>query len=144
MPFLLPVYLPADIEWLATFYLTPLIAPTPVATRLPDVNNPNDTTNGFVRVEAMGGVKHSLTEYNQRILCHTYVPFEYEVQGAQIANTVVAYMSAAQGVSINGWYVTDSARVDMPQRQSDPKVNLLRYLALAAWTVVGQKVPGSF
>jgi hypothetical protein len=139
--FIYPVVLPADIEWAVRLFLTPLIAPTPVATRLPSDTSPNDTTYGFVRVEAGGGPKKNYLQYNQAILCHTYVPFEYEVQGEQIANTVIAYMSAATGVTIGGsCYVADVPHATAFQRRSDPRVNLLRLLSFFTWTIAGTPV----
>jgi hypothetical protein len=140
--FTYPVVAPADIEWAVLYYLTPLITPTPVATRLPDDTDPNDTVNGFVRVEAGGGVKKNIIEYNQTILLHTYCPFEYEVQGAQIANNVIAYMSAATGFTIGGTsYVTEVPHATVCQRRTDPDVNLLRYLSFVTWTVAGTALP---
>jgi hypothetical protein len=138
--FIWPVVTPADIEWLALFFLTPLMAPTPVATRLPRIQSDTDTQNGFLRVEAGGGTKIGLTEYNQSILLHTYVPFEFEVLGAEIANKAVAYMSAAGGVSIAGRYVTAVSHVSTVQRRTDPNVNLLRYLSFVTWRVRGAPV----
>jgi len=125
---------------MALYFLTPLITPTPVATRLPNDTSPSDTQNGFVRVEAGGGTKKNYTEYNQTVLLHTYVPDEFEVQGAQIANNVIAYMSAAAGLTIGGWYVVDVPHATVVQRRDDPKVNLLRYMSFATWTVAGQPV----
>jgi hypothetical protein len=139
--FIYPVVMPSDIEWAARFFLTPLIAPIPVATRLPSDTSPNDTMYGFVRVEAGGGPKKNLLEYDQAILVHTYVPFEYEIQGEEIANTVIAYMSAATGVTIGGsCSVTAVPHATAFQRRSDPRVNLLRLLSFVTWTIAGTPV----
>jgi hypothetical protein len=138
--FIYPVVTPADIEWLATFFLTPLMLPTPVATRLPRANVLTDTQNGFLRVEAGGGVKINLTEFNQTILLHTYTPFEFEVLGAEIANKAIAYMAAATGLNVSGRYVSDVSHVSAVQRRTDPNVNLLHYLSFVTWRVVGQPV----
>lgn len=138
--FIYPVLTPADVEWMACFFLTPLMAPTVVATRLPVVTNTSDTANGFLRVEAGGGVKKNLTQYNQQILLHTYVPFEYEPQGALIANKATAYVGAAGGLTISGVFVVDVPRVSVIQRMTDPKINLLRYDSAVTWTVAGQPV----
>jgi hypothetical protein len=128
-----------DAETIAITFLAPLIAPTPVATRLPDVTDPADQTNGFVRIESGWGSYDNLVEYSTTFLCHTYVPFEYEIQGAQIASTVVAYMSAAQGVIVNvpgkDWFIADVPNATSPTRLSDPKVNLLRYMSRVTWTI---------
>lgn len=138
--FIYPVVEPADIEWIAQFFLAPLMAPTVVATRLPNNTNPEDTANGFVRVESGGGPKRNLTEYNQSIFISTYVPFEYEVQGAAIGNKVIAYMSAATGLTIGGRYIVEVPHASTLQRKSDPKVNMLRYLSFVTWTVAGEPV----
>jgi hypothetical protein len=138
--FIYPVVTPADIESMALYFLAPKIAPTPVATRLPNDTNPNDTVNGFVRVEAGGGIKVNLTEYDQAILLHTYMPFEYEPAAAQLAGTVTAYMSAASGLKIGGRYVSEVTHATAIQRRSDPAVNLLRYLSFVTWRVAGEPV----
>lgn len=138
--FYLPVLVPADIEAMALFFLTPKLAPTPVATRLPDDSDPNDTINGFLRIEAGGGVKLNYTQYNQTVQLHTYVPNEYEVQGVDIANKAIAYMSAAVGVTVNGCYIADVPNASVVQRRTDTRVNLLRYMSWVTWTVEGQPI----
>lgn len=138
--FIYPVVVPADIEWLALYFLTPLMAPTPVATRLPVDTQDSDTQHGFLRVEAGGGTKVNLTEYNQTILLHAYVPPEYEPLGAEIANKAIAYMGAAAGLSVSGRYVSHVPHVSAVQRRTDPNVNLLRYMAFVTWRVLGKPV----
>jgi hypothetical protein len=138
--FLWPVVTPGPVESMALYFLSPLIAPTPVATRLPNDTIESDIAYGFVRVEAGPGPRRNLTEYNQTILLHTYVPFEYEVTGEQIGNNVIAYMGAAGGLTIAGRYVVEVPRISTLQRRTDPKVNLLRYLAFVTWTIAGEPV----
>ena len=46
----LPMMVPADIEELAVTYLAPIMAPTPVGTRLPSPD-----VSGFLRVESADG-----------------------------------------------------------------------------------------
>lgn len=138
--FIYPVLTPGDIEWMALYFLTPLMFPTPVATRLPNDTMPQDTVNGFLRVEAGGGVKRNLAQYNQTLLLHTYVPDQYEAQGAEIANKAIAYMGAATGVKIAGRQIADVPHVSTVQRRTDPAVNLLRYLSFVTWTVSGEPV----
>jgi hypothetical protein len=135
--FIWPVVTPADIESMMMYFLTPIVSPTPVATRLPNDLFPTDTNNGFVRVEAGGGPKINLTEYNQAVLLHYYVPFEYEVSGAQLANKVIAHVGAAGGLNVAGFYITDVPHCSTYQRRSDPQTNLLRYLSYVTWTVAG-------
>jgi hypothetical protein len=138
--FIWPVVTPADIESVMLYFLTPLISPTVVATRLPSDTNPTDQVNGFVRVEAGGGPKVNLTEYDQTCLLHVYVPSEYEVTGAQIGQQVSAYVSAAGGLNIGGYYISDVTHCTTWQRRTDPKVNLLRYLSFVTWRVAGNPV----
>lgn len=138
--FIYPVVTPADIEWMALFFLTPLMAPTPVATRLPNETMDTDTVNGFLRVEAGGGVKANYTEYDQTILLHTYVPAEFEPLGAELANKAIAYMSAAGGLNISGRYVTEVLHATTVQRRTDPNVNLVRYMSFVTWRILGQPV----
>jgi hypothetical protein len=135
--FIWPVVTPADIESMMMYFLTPIVNPTPVATRLPNDTIATDTSNGFVRVEAGGGPKINLVEYNQTCLLHYYVPFEYEVSGAQLANKVIAHVSAAGGLNIAGFYITDVPHCTTYVRRTDSKVNLLRYMSWVTWTVAG-------
>jgi hypothetical protein len=93
-----------------------------------------------VRVEAGGGPKINLTQYNQTLLLHTYVPDEFEVQGAKIAQDVTAYVSAVGGQTIYGYQIVCVPRSTAPQRRTDPRVNLLRYMSTVTWTVAGQPV----
>lgn len=138
--FIYPVVTPGDIEAMALMFLTPYLGSTVIATRLPDDQDPDDTANGFLRVEAGGGVKKNYIEYNQTVQLHVYVPDEYEAQGADIANTALAYMSSATGRTILGYYITDVPNVSIVQRRTDPRVNLLRYMSFVTWTVAGQLV----
>lgn len=138
--FIYPVVKPAPIETALIMFLTPLFQPTPVSTRLPIDTSPNDTQNGFIRVEAAGGPKINLTQYNQTCLLHVYVPDEFEVQGEQIAQDVTAYVSAVGGQTIYGFQIVQVPRSTAPQRRTDPRVNLLRYMSTVTWTVAGQPV----
>lgn len=122
------------------YFLTPIVTPTPVATRLPNDTITTDTVNGFVRVEAGGGPKVSLTEYNQACLLHFYTPFEYETSCAQLAQKVIAYVSAAGGINVGGYFIVDVPHCTTYQRRSDPKVNLLRYMSFVTWTIAGNPV----
>jgi hypothetical protein len=136
--FIWPVLKPADIESLMLFFLTPIVAPAVVATRLPNETLQTDIATGFVRVEAGGGPKISLTHYNQTCLLHVYSPFEFEVSAGQLAQTITAYVSAAGGLNVGGFQVVDVPHCTTWQRRTDPQVNLLRYLSYVTWTVQGQ------
>ena len=138
-----PAVLPADIEWLAIYYLTPHMGLTPIATRLPNPADNADTINGFLRVEYGGGSKANLTEWNLTTILHGYSPIE--IQASQICRTATAWMQAARGQSISGWSVTGVPNCVAPHRLSDPNViRLTRYRSMVTWRVPGQLiVPGS-
>jgi hypothetical protein len=139
-----PVMKPADVEWMAVYYLTPLMYPTPVATRLPNPKDNKDTIDGFLRVERGGGHKCNYFEYDQTIILHAYSPDE--PQAADIIATATAWMSAARGQKISGRSVTGVPHATDGHKLSDPNViNLTRYRSLVTWRVPGHLVvpPGS-
>ena len=137
-----PIMVPADIEELAVDYLTPIVAPTPVATRLPSPAADSDTVSGFLRVECAGGTKPNLIEYDLNVIVHAYSPDE--VQASSIARHAVAALCAAAGLTLNGWFVGDTSNPVTPTRLTDPNVNLPRYRAICTWRVTGhQWTPGS-
>ena len=133
-----PVMLAADIEFLAQYYLTPVVAPAPLATRLPRANAPEDTTNGFLRVEFAGGSAPTLTEFDLSVMLHSYGVPKYELQASEISRVATGYLAAATGQTVAGWYVVDVPHVIAPHRLSDPDVALLRYRSLVTWRVTGQ------
>lgn len=137
-----PAILPPDMEWLTQFYLTPLLTPTPVATRLPKPDDKADTVNDFVRVEAAGGNKvDPLTPnpwWEVSAILHCYSP--NEVSAMNTANTVAAHMASAQGKTLAGWYVVRVTGTVLPHRLTDPMVNLPRYRTMATWCVTGHRL----
>jgi hypothetical protein len=133
----------ADIEWLAAYYLTPLMDPSiPIATRLPQPDKQADTINGFLRLEAGGGPKVNFTEYNLTTILHAYSP--NEIQASQISRAATGWMAAARGQTIAGWGVTDVPTVIGSHKLGDPNVaGLTRYRSLVTWRVPGRlMVPG--
>jgi hypothetical protein len=46
---------PPPVQGLAVNYFTPIMAPVPGASRLPQPSKSGDTVNGFLRIEAGGG-----------------------------------------------------------------------------------------
>ena len=136
-----PVIQPGDIETLALYYLQPVLSPTPCATRLPQPNNQSDTINGFLRVEAAGGGKANYLEYDLNLILHAYSPVE--MQAANIAQTAMAFMTAARGQTVAGWFVGLVKNTVMPHRLTDPNINLVRYRAAVTWRVAGQPLYGS-
>lgn len=134
--FIDPVLEPADIEFLGQYYLTPFLAPTPVATRLPNPKLNADTINGFLRVEAGGGSDADCFRYNLTLLLHSYSP--NEVEASYICRTAFKWAKAARGQSIAGWFVSDVCNAVTPHRLSDPNVvDLIRYRAMVTWCVPG-------
>jgi hypothetical protein len=132
-----PILLPPDIESLAIAYLTDVLSPTPVATRLPSPDQEADTINGLLRVEDGGGFKPNQFHYDAQCILHGYNP--NEVQAKLLACQAVALMSAARGRMVNGWFVVGVTNVVVPMRLSDPDVILPRYRAMVTWRVAGQQ-----
>lgn len=131
--------IPPDGEWLAQFYLTPLISPTPVATRLPRPDDTADTVNDFVRVESGGTVKYLPMTPNPHWLVstilHAYSP--NEISAMNTGNKIAGHMAAARGKTLAGWYVVRVTNIVTAHRLTDPMVNLIRYRAMATWLVTG-------
>jgi hypothetical protein len=133
-----PVLLPPKIEELAVAFLQPFLDPTPVATRLPSPDNNADTVNGFLRVEAGGGTMPDMFQYDMTCLLHGYSPDES--QANDITNLAIGLMGAADGTTVNGFYITYIPSVGVAQRRTDPDVNLPRYLASVTWRIPGQPI----
>jgi hypothetical protein len=133
-----PVLLPPDIEELGVEYLSDLLAPTPVATRIPSPEKHADTINGFLRIENGGGFKPNRFQYDAQCLIHGYSPDEIEAD--RITRQAVALMSAGRGQTVDGWYVVGVMNVVVPHRLSDPDViGLVRYRAMVTWRVAGRQ-----
>lgn len=132
--------LPPPTESLAVAYFTPLMTPVPVATRLPEPDKDRDTINGFLRLEAAGGVPAGEEMlWDVRVLIHAYSPDAPTAE--DIAIKAVAWGANAQGVTtrINNrdWYVTYSHAPALPVAQEDPRVLLPRYRAMVNWRING-------
>lgn len=135
-----PIMVPADIEELTIAYLTPLLWPTPVSTRLPAPDTID--SDGWLRVEAAGGTQPNFIEHDLNVMVHGYCADE--VQASSIARRAVAALVAAAGTTVNGWYVGDTSNPVTPGRFTDPNVNLPRYRAICTWRVAAQQwTPGS-
>jgi len=132
-----PIVLPPDIEALAVSFLSPVLSPTPVTTRLPSPTIDADTVNGMVRVEYGGGTKPNRFQWDLQCIMSGYSP--NEIQASQLASQAVALMSAARGQTVNGWYVVGVMGVVAPHRLTDPDVILPRYRATVTWRVAGQQ-----
>jgi len=139
MPQPFPVMLPADIEMLAQVFLTPILSPTPVKTRLPVPNNNADTVDGFMRIEAgdSSPVNYGVA-YDISFLMHAYSP--NEDQASLISRTALANVGAATGLSVAGWYIIQVPNVVGGMRLTDPDVALLRYRSAVTWRVAGHQL----
>jgi len=137
------VVLPPDIEWLAQEFLSPILAPTLVTTRMPvpaDTSDDAASAGGILRVEAADVHQVSSTwgaAYNASFLMHAYA--DDEVVAAQISNTAIANTVAATGLTVAGWYIVSVVNVVGGRRLSDPEVptNLVRYRSAVTWMVAG-------
>ena len=139
MPQIYPAVLPADIEMLAQVYLTTILSPTPVATRMPSPLNTDDTVHGFMRIEAGDAVPiYYGAAYDISFLMHAYS--DVEDQASLISRTAIANVAAMTGQSIAGWYIVQVPTVVGGQRLHDPNVpspGLIRYRSAVTWRVQG-------
>jgi hypothetical protein len=125
-------------------YLTPFMGSTPIGARLPKPSDDDDTVNGFLRVEAGGGTKANLLEFNMSIILHAYSP--YQDQAEDISDTAMGWMTAAEGQSIAGWSVTRVCGTVEKHVLADPNVQkLTRYRSMVTWRMPGRVLapPGS-
>lgn len=139
---------PPPIQGLAIAYFTPRMAPTPVATRLPQPERTADTVNGFLRVEASGGsIAVDDFLYNCGIIIHSYAPNNQESLAELVLMHALAHAGNAQGRFIvhpslqRPWYVTYSHIQALGVRQADPLVNLTRFRGMVTWRVQGMNDP---
>lgn len=144
---------PPPTEKLADLYFTSLMSPVPVGTRLPRPAETADTINGFLRLEAGGGVQRPVKGLEQlfwdvSVILHAYAPNTQETMAEEIITRAVAWGSNAQGTTttmLNGdkWYITYSNCTGFATRKADPLVNMTRYRAMVTWRVPGLPVePG--
>ena len=140
---------PPPTEALAKAYFGPLVAPTPVGTRVPQPNKTADTINGFLRVESGGGsLRGEQILWDVAIILHAYAPNTQEYVAEQLIDEALAWGANATGYTQqmdNGdnWYVTYSRVTGFATRKSDPLVNLTRYRGMVTWRIPGLPVvPG--
>lgn len=132
-----PLLLPPKMEVITRTYLTPLLG-WPVVTKVPKPDPTAATIGGLLRVEAAGGTRVPPWnfQFDMTVLLHGYSPDEDEAN--DIANKACALMAVGRGQTINGFYIITVEDVGMPHRQTDPDVNLPRYMGTATWRVAGQ------
>jgi hypothetical protein len=132
-----PLDLP-DIEDLAPFYFTPLIAPTLIDTRLPKPDDRADTVNGFVTVEAAPASRVGLAQWDLSFILHAYSPSEYEA--ATISRKLMSYGTSVQGLTIMGWYVVMVVNAVGGEKLPNPDIELPRYRSALTWRVQGHPI----
>lgn len=139
---------PPPIETLAVTYLTPLMAPLRVLTRIPP-NNPNSELlppDTFIRVEASSGsISDSGIMFNVQAIIHSYAPYNEEITAEDNIGTALAWMGNAQGTTITDptgwdWYVTYSMVSSLGHRLIDPLTPIARYRGAAMWKLAGRPI----
>lgn len=136
---------PPPIQGLMVAYLTPLLTPTPVATRLPQPAKTDDTINNFLRVEAAGGGPSGNDQilFNASVILHAYCPNTQESQGEQLIGDALAWAGNAQGTFVTHastqveYFVTYSRITSLATKQADPQVALTRFRGMVTWVVHG-------
>jgi hypothetical protein len=130
-------------------YFPALVAPTPCGTRVPKPSLTEDTINGFLRLEAGGGVlRPDGILWDVAIILHAYANNTDEAMAEELIGEAVAWGANAQGtvtVMPNGdkWYCTYSRCTANALRKADPMVAMTRYRAMVTWRVPGLPIiPG--
>jgi hypothetical protein len=143
-----PTIFPPPAQALSIAYLAPRLAPIPVATRVPQPSNIQDSVNGFVRVEAAGGsILIDDCLFNVGIIVHSYSVNDQESQAEINMMHALAHMGNAQGRFIvhpslqRPWYVTYSRITALGVKQADPLVNMVRFRGMVTWRIKGQNDP---
>lgn len=127
-----------DIEDLVPYYFTPIIAPTPIDTREPNVADNADTINGFVTVEAAPASRYGLAQWDLSFILHAYSPHEYEA--ADISRKLMAYGTAVQGLTVMGWYIVGLVNAIGGEKMPNPDIELPRYRSALTWRVAGRPI----
>ena len=148
MPHFYETLKPPPIETLAVAYLTPLVTPLRVLTRIPP-NEPAAETipaNTYVTVQASSGnpMKNSIL-FNCQIVVETYAPFNDEIEAESNIGTALAWLGNAQGNTITvgageDWYVTYSQMSALPHRLTLPDNPTTKYLGAVMWRVAGKPI----
>lgn len=140
---------PPPTERLGLAYFPPLVAPTPVATRVPQPAKTEDTINGFLRLEAAGGVlRPDGILFDMALILHAYANNTEESLAEDLIDEAIAWGSNAAGYAqqLDGdtWYITYSRCTSLAMRKADPLVNMTRYRAMITWRIPGIAVaPGT-
>lgn len=136
--YVVPPLAAPDIEDLVPYFYTPILAPTPVDTRLPKPDNDKDTVNGFLTVEAGPSSRNGLAQWDMSFILHAYSPVE--AQAADISGTAMAYGTAVQGLTVMGWYIVGLVTAVGGVKLPNPDINLPRYRSALTWRVQGRPI----
>lgn len=133
-----PLMLPADVEALTQYALTPVVAPALVVTKLEDADDVDSV--GAVRVES-ADISPLLNERNAAwdlaFLVHCYSPNEIEAMNLNLQ--VAAYVTSVRGQTIMSYYVVDVVSFGGGQKLPEPGVEgLTRYRSSVTWRVAGR------
>ena len=126
-------------------YLTPILSPTPVATRLPQPTKIEDTVNSFLRVESAGGGPRDDEQilFNVSLVLHSYCTNSQESQGEQLLIDALAWAGNAQGTYVTHastqvpYFVTYSRITGLGMKSADPQVAMTRFRGMVTWTIQG-------
>lgn len=139
---------PPPAQGLARAFLVPHMAPTPVATRLPQPERTADTVNGFLRIEAAGGaIQVDELVFNVNIIIHAYANNNQESLAELILVRALGKAGNAQGQLIvhpslqRPWSVMYSRISGLGVKQNDPLVAMSRFRGMVTWRVQGQLDP---
>lgn len=140
---------PPPAQGLMVAYLTPILSPTPVATRLPQPAKTDDTINNFLRVESAGGSPSGPDQilFDVSIILHAYCTNTQESQGEQLLANALAWAGNAQGLYITHpstqvrYFVTYSRITGLGVKQADPQVAMTRFRGMVTWTIHGIPQP---
>lgn len=133
-----PALMGPDVEDIGIYYYTPLLAPTLIDTREPNVLSNADTINGFVTIESAGFSRIGLAAYDVSMILHCYSPVEAEA--ADLSRKVMAYGTAVQGKTVMSWYVMELVTAIGGVKLVNPNVDLPRYRCALTWRVQGAPV----
>ena len=146
-----PITKPGPIESMGKAYYTPLMAPLPVVTRLPQPLPSEETVTEFLRIQSGGGAQRSnWFLWDITLILHSYAPNEDEVLAEENLGTALGWGAGAQGQTITlpsgkEYYVTYSHASGLVTRQGDPYVDLTRYRGMVMWRIQGEPlaIPGT-
>lgn len=134
----IPPLLAPDVEDLGIYYFTPLLAPTMIDTREPEVEKTEDTIHGFVTIESAGFSRVDLASFHVSMILHCYSPVDAEA--ADLSLKVMAYGTSVQGKTLMGWDVRGLVTAIGGVKLPNPDIDLPRYRCALTWWVQGHTV----